>query len=227
MKLFNDLRSHAKQHGNTLGAVAAIGFACCVLLGTASAQQPSDIPASLQEKVEERKRLRERERLMFPEKYETDSPAETYNTKDAGTFSFSRYYTPVEGQEFYLNGFKPGKEGDCSTYANLTWRQGKGDFRAEKCMNGDGDHFITKDGTDLRNAAPFTVLACDPAMLGRTFIIDALEGKIATCRDTGGAIKGNRIDLWVGLGQDGYNNYFALEPLMKASGGQFTLREVL
>lgn len=124
---------------------------------------------------------------------------------DLGYYHVTRYYTPVEGQERYYNGWK-ANYGQCAT-KNLYYvpymGKTKGDFRAEACMNGQGDIFTTADGTDLRTQKAATVAACPPKFLGRTLHIQNVG--YVKCIDTGGAIHGKRIDLWAGIGDEGYH----------------------
>jgi 3D (Asp-Asp-Asp) domain-containing protein len=130
-----------------------------------------------------------------------------------GTWKVTRYYTPVEGQERYYNGWSKNV-GECKT-ANLYYApyggKYKGSYSAEACMQGQGDIFTTADGTDLRSQEPFTVAACPRKYLGRTLHI--AEIGYVVCRDTGGAIYGNRIDVWAGIGEEGYEN------IQKGAGG--------
>lgn len=125
-----------------------------------------------------------------------------------GVWSVTRYYTPVEGQERYYNGWKQNA-GTCKT-ANLYYApyrgHYKGSYSAEACMQGQGDIFVTADGTDLRSQEPFTVAACPPKYLGRTMHIAEIGYVI--CRDTGGAIHGKKIDVWAGIGEEGYENIY-------------------
>lgn len=123
-----------------------------------------------------------------------------------GTWKVTRYYTPVEGQDRYYNGWKQNV-GDCNTknlyYAPYGGRY-KGSYTAEACMQGQGDIFITADGTDLRTQEPLTVAACDQRYLGRTLHI--AEIGYVVCRDTGGGVYGNHVDVWAGIGDEGYEN---------------------
>ena len=59
----------------------------------------------------------------------------------------------------------------------------------------------TKSGTPVRPG----VAACPPEWLGRAFTIvgDNLD-QIYTCEDTGGAVTGNKVDVWVAENGDGY-----------------------
>lgn len=123
---------------------------------------------------------------------------------DLGIWHITRYYTPVEGQDQYYNGWKQNI-GQCAT-KNLYYipykGKSKGSYTAEACMNGQGNIFLTADGTDLRTQKSATVAACPPKYLGRTLHVQDI-GYIR-CIDTGGAIHGKRIDLWAGIGDEGY-----------------------
>lgn len=120
-----------------------------------------------------------------------------------GEWKITRYYTPVLGQSHYLNGWKGGNKA-CAT-ANMYWNgyNGKrgGDYSADLCMQSSGDPFITADGTDLRHVQPLTTAACPKTYLGRTLHIAQIG--YVFCNDTGGSIKGKRIDLWTGIGDEG------------------------
>lgn len=130
-----------------------------------------------------------------------------------GVWNVTRYYTPVEGQERYYNGWKQNV-GDCKT-ANLYYvpygSKSKGNYSAELCMQSDGEPFHTADGTDLRTQQPLTVAACPRKYLGRTLHIEDIG--YVVCRDIGGAIHGNRIDVWAGIGEEGY------ERIQNTTGG--------
>ena len=123
-----------------------------------------------------------------------------------GVWHVSRYYTPVEGQEQYYNGWARN-EGQCAT-KNLYYipykGKSRGSYSAEACMNGQGDVFKTADGTDLRTAKAASLAACPPSYLGQTIHIQNIG--YVRCADTGGAIHGKRIDLWAGIGDVGYHN---------------------
>ena len=103
-----------------------------------------------------------------------------------GIWGISRYYTVVKGQSRYYNG----------SYAS--------DFY----INCQGDCLKTADGFDLSAAPAFSVIACPPTYaLGSRFCIDGI-GEV-TCHDRGGAIKGKRIDLWSGIGDEGLDNIYS------------------
>lgn len=131
-------------------------------------------------------------------------------TANAGTYlgewKVTRYYTPVPGQARYYNGWSQN-EGVCKT-SNLYYAPfgGKrtGSYTAEACMNGQGDIFTTADGTNLSDAEPYTVAACPRSYLGRTLHIANIG--YVRCADTGGAIHGARVDVWAGIGDEGYTN---------------------
>lgn len=116
----------------------------------------------------------------------------------------TRYYTPEEDQPRYYNEWKQNP-GICAV-SNLSYvgygDRRTGSYSAEVCMNGQGNKYITADGTDLRFVGPLTVAACPREMLGQTLIIEKV-GRVV-CRDTGGSVVGNTIDLWAGLGEEGY-----------------------
>lgn len=129
-----------------------------------------------------------------------------YAGQDLGVWMVTRYYTPVPAQERYYNGWKQS-EGSCKI-ANLYYApyggKYKGDYAAELCMQGQGDGFITADGTNLRTVKPFSIAACPREYLGETLHI--AEIGYVKCRDTGGVIKGKKIDVWAGIGSEGYEN---------------------
>lgn len=98
-------------------------------------------------------------------------------------FSVSRYYTPVRGQ---------------SVYYRDTYEQ---DFK----VNCHGDCFTTAWGYKLKPSDALKVVACPPKYeLGTKFWIDGY-GELL-CVDRGGAIKGNRIDVWAGIAEEGLVN---------------------
>lgn len=141
------------------------------------------------------------------------SPSVAYAGQDLGTWKVTRYYTPVEGQERYYNGWARNA-GTCrisnlyyTPYAGVR----TGDYTAELCMNGSGDYFTTADGTDLHNEKPFTVAACPSRYLGRTLHIADIG--YVRCVDTGGGVNGDHVDVWAGIGDEGYEN------IAKGKGG--------
>jgi 3D (Asp-Asp-Asp) domain-containing protein len=124
--------------------------------------------------------------------------------QDLGVWNITRYYTPVPGQERYYNGWARN-QGSCAIKNLYYIPYGKdgGDYHAEAGMQGQGDIFTTADGTDLHFATPGAVAACPPGYLGKTLHIERIG--YVTCRDTGGAIHGKKIDVWAGIGDVGYN----------------------
>jgi len=75
----------------------------------------------------------------------------------------------------------------------------------EMYINTQGDPLVTASGyrlSDSKDAGH--VVACPPTYkLGTQFWVEDLG--ILTCEDRGGAIKGRRLDLWVGEGQVGHD----------------------
>ena len=130
-----------------------------------------------------------------------------------GQWKVTRYYTPVEGQERYYNGWARNA-GTCRVsnlyYAPYDGRR-TGSYSAEACMQGSGDLFITADGTDLHNESPLSVAACPRRYLGRTLFV--AEIGYVRCADVGGGVKGNHVDVWAGIGEEGY------ERIQTAPGG--------
>ncbi len=105
-------------------------------------------------------------------------PVTAHAGKPLGEWTVTRYYTPVPGQERYYNGWARNA-GVCKVsnlyYAAPTSVR-KGDYAAELCMQGSGDEFVTADGTDLHDAAPFTVAACPPQyMCGRASVTSGIK----------------------------------------------------
>lgn len=123
---------------------------------------------------------------------------------DLGLWTVTRYYTPVEGQERYYNGWARNV-GTCRI-SNLYYAPyggaRAGSFTAEQCMQGDGDGFTTADGTDLHDVSPLTIAACPRRYLGRTIFVSMIG--YVRCADVGGAVRGNHVDVWAGIGDEGY-----------------------
>ncbi len=136
-------------------------------------------------------------------------PTLCFAGEDLGDWSITRYYTPVPGQERYYNGWSQNY-GKCATknlyYIGYGDDKHTGDYEAEACMQGSGDIFITADGTNLRDSKPFTIAACPRMYLGQVLHVE--QYGYVTCRDTGGAIKGRKIDVWAGIGNEGYENIY-------------------
>lgn len=118
-------------------------------------------------------------------------------------FNVTRYYTPVAGQLRYYKG-----------------ADGVKSFQADFEVNCHGDCFSTADETDLHHAEPMTVAACPPEYpFGTKFYIEGMDITV-TCHDHGGAINGNKLDVWSGIGQVGLMN------ILTTRGGQRFVREV-
>lgn len=98
-------------------------------------------------------------------------------------WSVTRYYTPVKGQSRY---YGPSYESD---------------FK----INCQGDCLVTASGYRLSQKDEFKIAACPKEIPFGTKIIVPVYGEV-TCRDRGGAIKENRIDIWAGIGERGLNN---------------------
>lgn len=92
-------------------------------------------------------------------------------------FVISAYYSPVPGQTRYATG----------TYG--------GDIR----LNGNGVH--TADGTAVASMGGGFVAAPPNFPFGTKMEIDGLG--VFLVKDRGGAIKGNRLDVWMGYGDEG------------------------
>jgi len=123
--------------------------------------------------------------------------SDIFNVEDIQQFQVSRYYTPIRGQlEYYRD----------------TYEQ---DFKVN-CM---GDCLSTASNYKLKPEDALHVVACPPYneetgvgyKFGTKIDIDSY-GEV-TCVDRGGAIKGNRIDVWAGIGETGLLN------LKKTRGG--------
>ncbi|MPZ22337.1 MAG: hypothetical protein GEU28_02075 [Dehalococcoidia bacterium] len=64
----------------------------------------------------------------------------------------------------------------------------------------DGFCGTTASGTTV---GPGTA-ACDPGWMGRSFVIYGdPNGRTYTCRDTGGAVSGNHVDIWFATHAEG------------------------
>ena len=149
-------------------------------------------------------------------------PFTAYAGTDLGLWKVTRYYTPVEGQQRYYNGWARNA-GTCKV-SNLYYAPyggaRVGNYTAELCMQGSGDYFTTADGTDLHYEEPMTIAACPRKYLGRTLFISEIG--YVRCADVGGAVQGNHVDVWAGIGDEGY------EKIQTAPGGllQVFLKDV-
>lgn len=100
----------------------------------------------------------------------------------------TRYYSPVSGQSEYFHG----------------------SYEADKKINcGEGSCLDTADGTQVC----FGVIAADKTFypFGTAIYIPGISekffgGKAGVVHDTGGAIKGSHIDVWMGIGEEGLLN---------------------
>jgi hypothetical protein len=111
------------------------------------------------------------------------------NPKDI--FQVSRYYTPVRGQERYY----------------------RDSYEADFKVNCQGDCLAPADPNKRYSAADASkVAACPPQYpFGTRFDVEGIG--IVTCHDHGGAIQGNRLDIWTGIGMEG------LKTILTTSGG--------
>lgn len=119
----------------------------------------------------------------------TDNPDTSKATRVEKIKSkITRYYAPVPGQSYYFGGsYEKDKEINC----------------------GPGDCLVTADGSKTcfgtlaadRNRHPFGTAIYIPGISENFF-----NGKPGVVHDVGGAIKGNRLDVWMGIGMDGVNN---------------------
>lgn len=132
------------------------------------------------------------------------------NNEVALTFNVTRYYSPIPGQLKYFHGsYKKDVEINCGLYTKEQLE------RFEKEGKKVRDGIVMDDGTagdcvhaaasSLLNSKPMTVAACPQEYPIGTRI--KLEGiGTVTCLDRGGAIKGNKIDIWAGFGSQGLRN---------------------
>ena len=113
----------------------------------------------------------------------SESYSESLEVRESiGTWRVSTYYTPLHGQRKYFNG----------------------SYAADFNINCSGDCFVTASGHRLTDADISTTVACPPSFsFGTELYIDTV-GKVI-CYDRGGAIKGKRLDLWVGYGDEGFH----------------------
>jgi peptidoglycan hydrolase-like protein with peptidoglycan-binding domain/3D (Asp-Asp-Asp) domain-containing protein len=112
--------------------------------------------------------------MIFGSNMATVEADEDYYIQD---FVISAYYSPVPGQSRYATG----------TYS--------GDIR----LNGNGVH--TADGTAVASMNGGFVAAPPNFPFGTKMDIDGLG--VFVVHDRGGAIKGNRLDVWMGYGDEG------------------------
>lgn len=98
-----------------------------------------------------------------------------------GEWKITSYYLPQKGQSKYYNG----------------------SYEADMYVNCQGSCDTTASGYKLKKEDAFKIVACPPEFkLGTKFYIEGL-GEV-TCEDRGGAIKGKRLDLWSGIGEDAW-----------------------
>lgn len=100
-----------------------------------------------------------------------------------GKFKVTTYYAPMEGQsDYYL-----------------------GSYHADKSMNcGPGDCLTTASGYQLTGSDMYKIVACPKNMpFGTELQIEGMPHTVR-CEDVGGAINGNRLDLWVGMGDSAW-----------------------
>lgn len=99
-----------------------------------------------------------------------------------GTYKITTYYAPEPGQGQYFTG----------------------SYLSDKGINCSGSCLHTANGTVLSDEHWGKYLACPSILKHGTHLY--VEGVgVAECVDRGGSIKGQRLDLWVGVGEAGYN----------------------
>lgn len=121
-----------------------------------------------------------------------------YNTKELtfeeksqmweylGDWELTTYYSPEPDQANYFAG---------------------GTYKEDFYMNCSNTCEHTADGTRLTNEHIYTAVACPRTLeLGTKLFINGL-GEVV-CRDRGGAIKGQRLDVWAGWGEMGLDNVY-------------------
>lgn len=112
--------------------------------------------------------------------------AEVVNKEYIGVYNVSRYYSPMPGQKSY--------------YLNRT-------YEADLAMNTSGDPLVTASGYRLTAQDAHRAVACPPNFkLGTRLFIEWIGN--VTCHDRWGAIKGKRLDLWAGIGEQGLENVY-------------------
>ena len=79
-------------------------------------------------------------------------------------------------------------------------------YARDKAMNcGPGNCLDTASGYQLSDKDEFKIVACPKTFkFGTKFEIQDVG--IVVCEDRGGAIKGKRLDLWAGIGDQGITN---------------------
>lgn len=91
------------------------------------------------------------------------------------------------------------------------------EYLADFKVNCSGDCLVPADGTRYTEQDAFKVAACPPQYpFGTRFDIEGIG--IVTCHDHGSAIKGNKIDVWAGIGDT------ALDLMKQKPGGLLTVR---
>ena len=143
--------------------------------------QEADLRRTEAEGVELRELLEESENKVESLLNPTATP--TANAEGLGTWRITTYYTPTKDQSKYFYG----------TYDK--------DFE----INCSGDCFVTANGYRLSDKDIGNVVACPSNFTFDTKLWIEDVGEV-TCKDRGGAIKGQRLDLWVGSGKNGFSN---------------------
>jgi len=101
-----------------------------------------------------------------------------------GKYYVTTYYTPVRNQKKYV----------------------AGSYRSDYKINCWGDCLLTASEYKLKHNDAFKILACPSSFkFGTKLRLETSDGVIiAQCEDRGGAIKGKRLDLWAGIGDDAW-----------------------
>ncbi len=194
-------RSLSERTGHTRNQEVNLSSLAVVVAGNFEHEQPSakqlDALKSLVAKLDKMYAFeqiiphKEASPTACPGTHLVESLKGTWREPEQGTvYNVSRYYSPVPDQQsYYHESYLKDVEINCGLNKDGT----------------AGDCFHTANGFDVRNAEPFTVVACPPNIpLGTKLHIEGIGD--VTCHDRGGAIKGMRIDLWAGIGQAGLDN---------------------
>lgn len=113
----------------------------------------------------------------------TIEPIKVPDREYIGVYYTTRYYAPMPWQDAYYS-----------------WS-----YDADYKMNCGGDCLITANGHKLKNWDEYKVFACpkDLDIWTRLFIEGIWEGQ---CLDRWWSIKNKRLDVWVGIGDNGVLN---------------------
>lgn len=183
-------RHYRKRNDNRIVVIGSLSLIFAILLILFSTiAKAGEVKAGLERLKMEWEIREEIVNEMKNEQRELHAKAEEIrNGIYLGDYRITTYYTPLPNQT----------RTDRNYYQDLA-------------VNCQGDCLVTASGYRLSSKDAFKIMACPPEFeFGTNLKIKLKSGNwkdeviYVTCEDRGGAIKGKRLDLWTGSGDDAH-----------------------